>query len=56
MMRMISSPRSSSRYISTGFDPSCANRMPASFFRSAVDAVRVDEAAFVLEHLRRQLK
>jgi hypothetical protein len=30
--------------------------MPALFFRPAIDAVRVDEAAFVLEHQRRQLK
>jgi hypothetical protein len=39
-----------------GFNPNCANRMPALFFRLAVDAVRLDEAAFVLEHQRRQFK
>src|SRR5260370_1006710 len=30
--------------------------MPALFFRLAIDAVRVDEAAFVLEHQSRQFK
>ena len=41
---------------SPGFNLSCADGMPALFFRPAIDAVRVDEAAFVLEHQRRQLK
>jgi len=35
---------------SPGFDLSCANRMPAFFFRLAIDAVAVNEAVFVLEH------
>jgi len=35
---------------SAGFYLNCANRMPALFFRLALDAVRVDDATFVLEH------
>jgi hypothetical protein len=34
----------------------CADRMPALFFRFAVDAVRIDEAALVLEDQRSQFK
>lgn len=39
-----------------GFNLSCADRMPALFFRFAVDAARIDEAALVLEDQRRQFK
>jgi hypothetical protein len=38
------------------FNLSCTYRMPALFFRLAVDAVRIDQAAFVLKHQRRQFE
>jgi hypothetical protein len=41
---------------SPGVNPSCADGMPALFFRFAVDAVRADEATLVVEHRRRQFK
>jgi len=39
-----------------GFDLIRAYRMPMLFLRFAVDAVRIDEAAFVFEDQRRQFK
>jgi hypothetical protein len=41
---------------SPAFNLSCANRMPALLLRLAIDAVRADQAALVLERQRRQFK
>ena len=37
-------------------DPSRADCVPTLFFRFAVDAVRIDEAAFVLQSHHRQFE